>query len=248
MSCVTRGTNRGKVNSPVRDLPILPLRHIHQLESWDCGIACVLMVLLREECNDHKIEEELKTLSLPFLETRSVWTIDLALILARRGVSVKLYTSCDGMKDEYKDYDFYRDHYENDLHRLPALFDEFNNLMTKSQQYSSTPITRCRLPLDALKSNLITSIFIVLVDLNILDCKNCSIKKTLPDLINPASSSSFNGHFIILTSYELATDLFEFVDPASPHERCFTTSINLEKARSSLGTDDDILEILLHNN
>ena len=208
----------------------------------------MLMVLLREECNDHKIEEELKTLSLPFMETRSVWTIDLALILARRGVSVKLYTSCDGIKDEYRDYDFYRDHYEDDLHRLPALFDEFNLMMTKSQQNSTTPITRCRLPLDALKSNLITSIFIVLVDLNILDCKNCSIKKTLPDLNNPASFSSFNGHFIILTSYESANDLFEFVDPASPHERCFTTSINLEKARSSLGTDDDILEILLHNN
>jgi len=194
-------------------------------------------------------EEELNTLSIPFRETKSVWTIDLALILARRGVSLKLYTSCDGttgIKNEYRDYAFYKDNYDDDLRRLPALFDEFYNLMTTSQQNSSTPITRCRLPLDALITNLISSIFIILVDLNILECKNCSIKKTLPDLINPASS--FNGHFIILTRYESATDLFEYVDPASPHERCFTTSLNLEKARSSLGTDDDVLEIFHHNN
>ena len=212
----------------------------------------LMVLLLRDaiECDEHKIEEELNTLSIPFRETKSVWTIDLALILARRGVSVKLYTSCDGttgIKNEYRDYAFYKDHFEDDLRRLPALFDEFYNLMTKSQQHSSTPITRCRLPLDALITNLFSSIFIILVDLNILECKNCSIKKTLSDLIDPASSSSFNGHFIILTRYESATDLFEYVDPASPHERCFTTSLNLEKARSSLGTDDDILEILHHN-
>jgi hypothetical protein len=242
-----------------------PLRHIRQVESWDCGIACALMVLISLEkddkheddvkgstCSESIIDKSLRTLSSPFLETKSVWTIDVALILAKRGVNVKLYTTFDissmTINQEYKNFDFYRDHYDNDSRRIPALFQEFYQLMSTTSAKSTLIV--CQLSLEVLKSNLLCSgssygviLYIILVDSNILNRIKCSIKKNQQDLTN----TSFNGHFIILTRYDPSNDQFEFIDPASPHEQCFTSSTNLDKARSSLGTDDDIIEIPLHS-
>ena len=54
--------------------------HVSQCSNWDCGVACVQMVL-----RGLSREGERSSL-LAALGTRSVWTIDLAMLLHRFGV------------------------------------------------------------------------------------------------------------------------------------------------------------------
>lgn len=54
--------------------------HVQQRDSWDCGIACVLMVI-SGICGRRYSYRHLQQL----LDTKSVWTIDLALLLRRFG-------------------------------------------------------------------------------------------------------------------------------------------------------------------
>ncbi|CAM9359808.1 unnamed protein product [Ectocarpus sp. 6 AP-2014] len=99
--------------------------HVSQICHWDCGVSCAQMVLrgLGREAERSSL--------LASLGTRSVWTIDLAMLLHRQGVRrVKsrgavgfMYgTRTAGVTEAYSTIDFYRANFDHDAPRVQSLF------------------------------------------------------------------------------------------------------------------------------
>ncbi|CAN0411097.1 unnamed protein product, partial [Ectocarpus fasciculatus] len=96
--------------------------HVSQICHWDCGVSCAQMVLrgLGREAERSSL--------LASLGTRSVWTIDLAMLLHRQGVRrvksmVFMYgTRTAGVTEAYSTIDFYRANFDHDAPRVQSLF------------------------------------------------------------------------------------------------------------------------------
>ena len=68
---------------------------VGQAFDWDCGVACVAMALdLNQECMDVLREE---------VGTRSVWSVDLALLLHQRGVRCTLWSKALEVDSSYQE-------------------------------------------------------------------------------------------------------------------------------------------------
>jgi hypothetical protein len=226
------------------------LKHIHQLESWDCGLTCALIILLfaeQENNNDNldsvnfnyyddsTIETKLRNISAPFLHSKSVWTVDVALLLAHQDIRINLYTSfSSNVNPALEDLDFYKDSFKQDYIRVPILYKELFKLMEKDEDY----IPPYLILLEDLKKNLTSkfAFYLVLVDARLLECLTCS---------HYVTRNSFDGHYIILTHYDSLNDIFEYLNPANSHSCCSMKSSTLEQARFELGTDNDVIEVIL---
>ncbi|CAM9583880.1 unnamed protein product [Ectocarpus sp. 13 AM-2016] len=99
--------------------------HVSQICHWDCGVSCAQMVLrgLGREAERSSL--------LASLGTRSVWTIDLAMLLHRQGVrqvmsmlTVRFMygTRTAGVTEAYSTIDFYRANFDHDAPRVQSLF------------------------------------------------------------------------------------------------------------------------------
>lgn len=91
--------------------------HVTQLLNWDCGLACVLMVL-RKAGIKYASFETLRMLC----PTTSVWTVDLAHLLHHYGMQVHFYTTTIGANPEYRSESFYVESMEEDCLRVDRLF------------------------------------------------------------------------------------------------------------------------------
>lgn len=94
--------------------------HIPQRFSWDCGIACVLMVLRALGVGWQRARY--KDL-LRLCPTTSVWTIDLAHLLALFRVRVTFLTITIGADHSYANEAFYAPQWGSDAARVQRLFD-----------------------------------------------------------------------------------------------------------------------------
>ncbi|XP_038721142.1 guanylyl cyclase 1 isoform X3 [Tripterygium wilfordii] len=91
--------------------------HINQQFSWDCGLACVLMVLSTIGINDFSIQ------SLAELcRTTSIWTVDLAYLLQKFSVRFSYFTVTFGANPDFSVETFYKEQLPNDLVRVDMLF------------------------------------------------------------------------------------------------------------------------------
>ncbi|CAB1113166.1 unnamed protein product [Ectocarpus sp. CCAP 1310/34] len=91
--------------------------HVSQICHWDCGVSCAQMVLrgLGREAERSSL--------LASLGTRSVWTIDLAMLLHRQGDPLFMYgTRTVGVTEAYSTIDFYRANFDHDAPRVQSLF------------------------------------------------------------------------------------------------------------------------------
>ncbi|CAM9725008.1 unnamed protein product, partial [Hapterophycus canaliculatus] len=90
--------------------------HVSQCCQWDCGVSCVQMVLrgLGREAERSSL--------LASLGTRSVWTIDLAMLLHRQGIRFMYGTRTAGVTEAYSTIDFYRANFDRDARRVQSLF------------------------------------------------------------------------------------------------------------------------------
>ncbi|CAO3606923.1 unnamed protein product [Cunninghamella blakesleeana] len=77
--------------------------HIMQNNQWDCGLACVAMVL-----NGMNINTSLEELTRS-CAVSSIWGIDLAYLLKNYVKDFTYYTSYFGSRKEYQDNQFYQD-------------------------------------------------------------------------------------------------------------------------------------------
>ncbi|CAL9008130.1 unnamed protein product [Prunus brigantina] len=205
--------------------------HINQLDSWDCGLACLVMVFRTvgiDSCDIQTLAE--------LCCTTSIWTVDLAYLLQKFSISFSYYTVTFGANPNYSGETFYKEQLPNDLARVDTLFQKAREAGVSIQCRSISREEICFLILCG------KYIAIVLVDQYKLS-RSCSDDVFVSDFYG--SNSGYTGHYVIICGYDSATDEFEIRDPACSRKHERVSSTCLEEARKSFGTDEDLLLISL---
>ncbi|MED6171349.1 Complement component 1 Q subcomponent-binding protein, mitochondrial [Stylosanthes scabra] len=205
--------------------------HVSQIYTWDCGLACVSMVLKTIGVNDYGIQALAELCS-----TNSVWTVDLAYLLQRFSVAFSYLTVTFGANPNYSVESFYKEELPNDLVRVDMLF---------QRAVEAGIDIQCRSISGREISILILSgkyIAIALVD-------QSKLSHVLQDDVHVPEVSSNNpgytGHYVLICGYDAGADMFEIRDPASSKKHKRISSKSLEEARKAFGTDEDLLLISL---
>ena len=242
--------------------------HVKQTYNWDCGLACVLMVVRALGASAHHCD--LRTLR-QLCRTTSIWTVDLAYLLRRFGADVTFTTVTMGANPAYESESFYRDNLREDCERVDALF--------KGARANGISIERKSLSLDAIKAYAGDGEYLVIL---LVDKPKLGVKPrdamVLPEGENngrggsdrfgwltgaagkpaawgarrgsesastfangTAPSRGYTGHYIVVCGYNPVDGEFLCRDPASHVRDLIITAENLEKARRAFGTDEDIL-------
>lgn len=177
--------------------------HIQQIHDWDCGLACLEMVLMgihnSQTNNIYNWNSNLFSPKSPpslhelinMSKTSDVWTIDLAYFLRKFNVEdFTYYTSYFGVNCNYRPTEFYKDTIDNERPRIHTLF-------CRAAEFGIS-IVPFKIILFNLKLKLIlqSCVAILLVDLNHLHCSDCSplkISKTWKAIKN-VFYSCFNNN------------------------------------------------------
>ncbi|KAJ3151973.1 hypothetical protein HDU89_001617 [Geranomyces variabilis] len=139
--------------------------HRQQLSNWDCGLACVSMVL-SSLAVPHTLLELRNAADDPVRD--GVWTIDLAYHLGKYGVQdFTYYTSYIGVNQQYTRTRFYSATLSRDRQRIHALF--------AGAHERNVRVVAWTLPLDDMIRFLDSARYaiLVLVDLALLTCREC---------------------------------------------------------------------------
>ncbi|XP_069352792.1 protein GUCD1 isoform X1 [Eulemur rufifrons] len=223
------------------DFVQLPVPIIQQLYHWDCGLACSKMVLrYLGQLDDGEFESALQELRL----TRSIWTIDLAYLMRHFGVRHRFCTQTLGVDKGYKNQSFYRKHFDTEETRVNQLFAQ--------AKACKVLVEKCTVSVQDIQAHLAQGhVAIVLVNSGVLHCDLCS-SPVKYCCFAPSSHRCFcrtpdyQGHFIVLRGYNRATGCIFYNNPAYADPGMCSTSIsNFEEARTSYGTDEDILFVYL---
>ncbi|CAN6328030.1 unnamed protein product [Urochloa humidicola] len=206
--------------------------HVQQAFTWDCGLACVLMVLrtLGVDCCDGIADLE------RLCRTTSIWTVDLAYLLNKFAVSFSFFTVTLGANPQYSAETFYREQLQEDIDRVDELFGRAIDAGISIQCRSISAYDIAFLLLSG------HCIAIALVDKSKL---NSSWTNDVHDVQQLNEDSDYMGHYIIICGYDADDCEFEIRDPASSRKRERVTMKSLDEARKSFGTDEDILLISL---
>ncbi|KAJ1814847.1 hypothetical protein LPJ75_002598 [Coemansia sp. RSA 2598] len=141
-----------------------PVSKVLQQDSWDCGLACVCMILRafgHATCSISKLARQ--------AQTDSVWTIDLAYLLHRNlRADFTFYTQCAGINPDYANHAFYEPALDDDERRVQTLF-------ARARSDQSIRIIEIAIPLLDLKRFLVHRqyVAILLVDNATLKCVSC---------------------------------------------------------------------------
>lgn len=216
---------------------VLPHSHfievpfINQQCTWDCGLACVLMVLRTLGIGNCDIQELGELCS-----TTSIWTVDLAYLLQNFSVHFSYFTVTLGANPNFSVETFYKEQLPNDLVRVDMLFQK---ALEGGMNIQCRSISGEEISLLILSGKYIA---IALVDQYKLS------QSWLEDAWVSgcySGSSGYTGHYVVICGYDAMTDEFEIRDPASSGKHEKVTSKRLEEARKSFGTDEDLLLISL---
>jgi len=222
--------------------------HFQQKENWDCGLACIHMIL--QECGKQPDWNDL----LIGVRTRSVWTIDLATLLLHNQIRFAYVTRVLGVQQSYRSSAFYKNEFEEDYARICQLFVEAES--QKMQMKQATVSDEELLSLMKMRHLAI----IALVDAkklctemcgcpseNFFDrkCNHYMSKSTesCDESYETSKAESYQGHYILLCGYDDASQDFLYRDPSKVGgvDRMKKEQLNL--ARTSQGTDEDLLII-----
>ncbi|KAJ2746468.1 hypothetical protein GGI20_001311 [Coemansia sp. BCRC 34301] len=141
-----------------------PVSKILQQDSWDCGLACVCMVLRAFGYTTCTIAQLAR-----HANTDSVWTIDLVYLLHQfLQADFTYYTKCLGINPEHTQHDFYRDGLDGDEARVMRLF-------ACARRDPALHVVQLVIPLIDLKRFLVHRqyVAILLVDNTLLKCILC---------------------------------------------------------------------------
>ncbi|KMZ72506.1 hypothetical protein ZOSMA_162G00270 [Zostera marina] len=195
--------------------------HVQQVSDWDCGIACVLMVLRTlglTHCEIHHLRD--------LCPTNSIWTIDLAYLLHTFSVAFSYHTTTIGANPDYCVEAYYREQLRNDIVRVDGLFQKAEQVGIDVQNRSTSAQEISGL---ILSGNYIA---VALVDKFKL---SDSLTKDVHD------SRSYIGHYVVLCGFNMNTEEFDMRDPSSKRKHEKASLKCFEDAHSTFGTDHDIL-------
>ena len=201
--------------------------HVRQIREWDCGVACVHMVMRFHDAAARGRTIDLKAFDV----TKSVWTIDLLNIMASYGLRTRLCTTVLGARAEYAQDSFYADEFSRDEKRVSALFDGAAARGLRVEQRI--------VPLDELLAGIDAgNCAIVLVNSRTMRCFNC-IKPMA--VFSACAPHKFTGHYVVLCGYDPERSVVYYRDPSASATLCATSYENFESSRHEYGTDDDVL-------
>ncbi|KAJ1864065.1 hypothetical protein LPJ73_000365 [Coemansia sp. RSA 2703] len=146
-----------------------PVSKVLQQDSWDCGLACVCMILRafgQATCSISQLARQ--------ANTDSVWTIDLAVLIHRNvHADFTFYTQCVGINPEYSSNDFYQGAIDDDEVRVQKLF-------SRVLADQSVRIMEIVIPLIDLERFLVHRqyVAILLVDKAVLKCVSCEMTQS----------------------------------------------------------------------
>ncbi|XP_022635137.1 protein GUCD1 isoform X1 [Vigna radiata var. radiata] len=220
-------------------LPEVP--HVNQIYTWDCGLACVLMVLRTIGVNNYDIQALAELCC-----TNSIWTVDLAYLLQRFSVTFSYFTVTFGANPNYCVESFYKDfvvnilkeELPNDLVRVDLLFQK---AMEAGIDIQCRSISAEEISILVLSGKYIA---IALVDHN----KLSPVWQEGVPVPAVANNPGYTGHYVLICGYDARADMFEIRDPASSKKHKTISSKSLEEARKAFGTDEDLLLICLEKN
>lgn len=205
--------------------------HVNQLYNWDCGLACVLMVMQTigvDNCDLRSLEK--------LCGTKSIWTVDLAYLLRSFSVMFTYFTVTLGANPNFSVETFYKDQLPHDLVRVDLLFQKAVEAGIKIECRSFSREEVCLLILSG------DYIAIALVDQYKLS-QSWLEDACVSDLYG--INLGYTGHYVVICGYDNDTDEFEIRDPASSRKFMRVSSKCLDDARKSFGTDEDLLLISL---
>lgn len=223
--------NKASHPPSLRRSQFIEIPHINQIYTWDCGLACVLMVLKTIGVNNYDIQA-LADLCC----TTSIWTVDLAYLLQRFSVAFSYFTVTFGANPNYSVESFYKEELPNDLVRVDMLFQK---AMEAGIDIQCRSISSEEISILILSGKYIA---IALVDHNKL---SHVWKEDVPVPGVFSNNSGYTGHYVLICGYDAGADMFEIRDPASSRKHNWISSKSLEEARKAFGTDEDLLLICL---
>ncbi|XP_057600590.1 protein GUCD1 isoform X2 [Hippopotamus amphibius kiboko] len=222
------------------DIVQLPVPIMQQLYHWDCGLACSRMVLrYLGQLDDGAFERALRELRL----TRSIWTIDLAYLMRHFGVRHRFCTQTLGVDKGYRNQSFYRKHFDTEETRVNQLFAQ--------AKACKVLVEKCTVSVQDVQAHLAQGhVAIVLVNSGLLRCDLCSGPVKCCCFAPrgrrcSCRSPAYQGHFIVLRGYSRPASCIFYNNPAYADRMCSTSISNFEEARTSYGTDEDILFVYL---
>ena len=223
-----------------------PFVRQEQRYEWDCGLACVDMVLA--SCS-------LPLLSLQTHDTPTdIWSVDLLLLLSASLLitdpepssshshtthTISLYSTAisTAVNPSYAELPYYSQSFQKQTERLPLLF-------AKAKSLEGVTLIERRISLEDMQVALNTgaSRIILLCDASVLTCTRAGCIRAP---IKPRANS-YCGHYVILASLPLTfqpNSLALILDPAigTCKGGCLITIASLESARSATGTDNDVI-------
>lgn len=218
---------------------IIELRHQKQKFNWDCGIACVFMVLSPEK-RDH-FSENFENVCREEGFGKSTWTIDLCYLLHRYKVQHKYVTQTLGVNPDYFGNPFYDNIIARDGERVNKRF-EFSTSV-------GLQIVRGRVVLKDILNHLDSAgPIIVLTNSRLLKCDRCKVNKLQFELrrcLRWTAPPPYQGHYIVLCGHahsNLNGRVF-YRNPSLNDHICSMTYESLDAARSCYGTDEDVIFI-----
>jgi len=213
---------------PVDGMAVL-VPKVVQEATWDCGLTCVHMALRAlgmgaDDC------------SLTYLRTRlpcdSVWTIDLAYLLAEFGVSAEYLTSTDPSSPDvnlkaFAKEEFYAECLDQDGARVQHMF--------RCADAEGIRVRKATLSLNEVCNLLRDEEHLIVVLIN---------SKGLYADMPWTEGSGFAGHYVLLVGVE--DDAFLVKDPARKEGCLLLPCDEIDRARRALGTDEDLLLVPLN--
>lgn len=221
----------------------LPIPHVRQTTSWNCGIACITMVFKwrGNSATPLQIEAFMKAKDID----ESVWTIDMCYILSNFGVKTELTTKTLGADPAYASDPFYQKDFDADAARVNKLFDQASTL--------GFNVRKRTLSLADIAAHLHTGgVCIVLLNASVY--RNQLTGKTHQhDHVDGGSASvcccamgdhppkKYQGHYVVVCGVDPPNKKVYFTDPAYNENLSKTSYAVFDAARSADGTDDDVI-------
>ena len=225
-----RAPTRRRRSLKTDDLQVASVPHVRQSYSWDCGLACILMVL--------RIGGLMVTLDdlMVICGTRSVWTVDLAYLLHHFRFEFEFTTLTLGVKPEYSAEDFYKHDIDVDARRVNRLFE---GAVSHGITVRESALTIAEITSQVGRGCM----FIVLIDKRYLPCTTCG--NMLKRMVQQRTSAGFVGHYVLVYAFNPARQLLHIKDPAASANQCTVKVKDFENARKAFGTDEDLLRVVI---
>ena len=268
------------------------ISHIRQSETWDCGLACLQMIFQWLRTGDEErtsgtttsssssslsLEAE-KAWMIKYVRTKSIWTIDLVMLLEYYSHNMTLeddsdsvhhkqkvsYLFCStkfGVDESYNKLGYYKDSFSSDELRVKRLFARALAYESNWSLLQTSQHVTLHTFVDVVSKQGVVAI--VLLDNRVL--KGNSI------LQQQTGRSSYSGHYVIVCGVSHNKNEVNYAQMNSPnnnidcdrrqYDYClviknpgiakevqFITPSIFEKAWRAKGTDEDVIFIKRHNN